>query len=155
MVKRAAALRNDIVPNRIKRLDDKTDDHNGMFSYYNTNKWYKSYKHSGKMKAIEEKISEEQMECETDNGASTSVGFRKSLCRSILLCSPRKSCPKDPRTLNRLICGMTVLTSSLHGKEYECKGRFSRFSQLCLRSQSTSFFKAVRITLRSFYSLLR
>ncbi len=36
-VKRAAALRNDIVTKRIKRLDDKTDDHNGMFSYHNTN----------------------------------------------------------------------------------------------------------------------
>lgn len=85
-VKRAAALRNDIVTKRIKRLDDKTDDHNGMFSYHNTNKCYKSYTHSGKLKAIEEKISEEPMECETDNGASTSVGFRKPLRRSILPC---------------------------------------------------------------------
>ncbi|KAH3751017.1 hypothetical protein DPMN_185558 [Dreissena polymorpha] len=55
-VKRAAALRNDSVPNRIKRLDDKTDDHNGMFSYYNTNKCYTSCTHSGKLKAIEENI---------------------------------------------------------------------------------------------------
>ncbi|KAH3892082.1 hypothetical protein DPMN_016194 [Dreissena polymorpha] len=103
-VKRAAALRNDIVTKRIKRLDDKTDDQNGMFSYHNTNKCYKSYTHSGKLKAIEEKISEEPMECETDNGASTSVGFRKSLRRSILPCPP-PSCPKDPRTLLCVICG--------------------------------------------------
>ncbi|KAH3850765.1 hypothetical protein DPMN_093238 [Dreissena polymorpha] len=103
-VKRAAALRNDIVTKRIKRLDDKTDDQNGMFSYHNTNKCYKSYTHSGKLKVIEEKISEEPMECETDNGASTSVGFRKSLRRSILPCQP-PSCPKDPRTLICVICG--------------------------------------------------
>ena len=75
-----------------------------MFSYHNTNKCYKSYTHSGKLKAIEEKISEEPMECETDNGASTSVGFRKSLRRSILPCPP-PSCPKDPRTLICVICG--------------------------------------------------
>ncbi|KAH3725194.1 hypothetical protein DPMN_051029 [Dreissena polymorpha] len=36
-VKLAAALRNDSVTKRIKRLDDKMDDQNGMFSYHNTN----------------------------------------------------------------------------------------------------------------------
>ncbi|KAH3850804.1 hypothetical protein DPMN_093277 [Dreissena polymorpha] len=49
----------------------------------------------------------------------------------------------------------TVLTSSLQGKEQEFQDRFSRFCQLFLRSLSTSFFKAVRMTLRSFYSLLK
>ena len=37
-VKRAAALWNGNVSKRIKRLDDKTDDHNSMFSNHNTNK---------------------------------------------------------------------------------------------------------------------
>ncbi|KAH3741765.1 hypothetical protein DPMN_048491 [Dreissena polymorpha] len=102
-VKRAAALKNDIVTKRIKRLDNKMDDHNGMFSYHKTNKCYKSYTHSGKLKAIEQNISKEPMECETDNGASTIVGFRKFLRRSILPCPP-PSCPKDPRTMICVIC---------------------------------------------------
>ncbi|KAH3717695.1 hypothetical protein DPMN_060490 [Dreissena polymorpha] len=49
----------------------------------------------------------------------------------------------------------TVLTSSLHGNELECQNRFARFCQLFLRSLSSSFVKAVRMTLRSFYSLLK
>lgn len=103
-VKRAAEIRNDTVTQRIRRLDDKNDDDNGMFVYHNTNKCYKSYTHSGKLKAIEEKRSEEPMECETDNEASTSAGFRKSLRSSVLPCAP-PSCQNDPRTLLCAICG--------------------------------------------------
>ncbi|KAH3840205.1 hypothetical protein DPMN_113650 [Dreissena polymorpha] len=43
------------------------------------------------------------MECQTDNGASTNCGFRRSLRRSILPCPP-PSCPKDPRTFICVIC---------------------------------------------------
>ncbi|KAH3716808.1 hypothetical protein DPMN_059537 [Dreissena polymorpha] len=54
--------------------------------------------------SIEEKLSKEPMECETDTWASTSVGFRKSLRRSILPCSS-PSCPINHRTLICVICG--------------------------------------------------
>ena len=53
-VKRAAEIHNDIVTKRIKSLmgDDNEDNDIVAFVYHNTNKCYKSYTHSGKLKSL-------------------------------------------------------------------------------------------------------
>lgn len=80
-MKRAAEIRNDVVTKRIKSVmgdveDD--DDDNGMFVYHNTNKCYKAYTHSGKLKSIAEKNAalEEPTISDTELEASTSTGLR-------------------------------------------------------------------------------
>jgi hypothetical protein len=101
-MKRAAKIRNDVVTKRMKNVlgDDEEDNDNVRFVYHNTNKCYKSYTHSGKLKSIEEKntIVEVPTTCETP-----SVGLRKTLRRSVAPCAP-PSCDKDQRTLPCVIC---------------------------------------------------
>lgn len=105
-MKRAAKIRNDIVMKRIKTVvgDVEEDNDNGMFVYHNTNKCYKSYTHSGKLKSIEEQNArcEEPMVYETEDAAS-SVGLSRTLRGSVVPCAP-PSCDKDPRTLPCVIC---------------------------------------------------
>ena len=54
-IKRAATIRNDVVTKRIKSLIEDDAEDNGKFVYHNTNKCYKEYTYSGKLKSIEEK----------------------------------------------------------------------------------------------------
>ena len=78
-MKRAAEICNHVVTKRIKSvMGDVEDDNNGMFVYHNTNKCYKAYTHSGKLKSIAEKNAalEEPTISDTELEASTSTGLR-------------------------------------------------------------------------------
>ena len=92
-LKRAASIRNDAVSKRIKILVGDCDDadDNAKFVYHNTNKCYKSYTHSCKLEAIEEKIEQcgEPMICETESQSLEGKDFTKSLRRSIVPCAPQ------------------------------------------------------------------
>ncbi len=105
-MKRAANIRNDVVRKRIKSMmgDDKDEDDNAMFVYHNSNKCYKQYTHSGKLKSIEEKSFEEPMDFELEDDSSARDQVKKTLRRSVVPCAP-PSCDKDPRTLPCLLCG--------------------------------------------------
>ena len=107
-VKRAAEIRNDIVTKRIKSLmgDDNEDNDIVTFVYHNTNKCYKSYTHSGKLKSIAEQNAtvEEPSISDTEHEACESVGLPKTLRRSVVHCAP-PSCEQDPRTFPCVVCG--------------------------------------------------
>ena len=105
-IKRAASVRNDVVTKRIKSVVtyDEDDIDDGMFVYHNSNKCYKSYTHSGKLKSIEEQYARvEHMVHDTEDDASTSDGLRKTLRGGVAPRAP-PSCDKDPRLLPCVIC---------------------------------------------------
>ena len=104
-MKRAAIIRNDVTK-RIKSVmwDEEDDNDNIMFVYHNTNKCYKSYTHSVKLKYIEEKSVIDHIVCDTDDEASASADLRTTLRKNVVPCAP-PSCDKDPKTLSCVICG--------------------------------------------------
>lgn len=111
-MKRAATICNDVVTKHIKSVigDEEEADESGMFVYHNTNKCYKSYTHSGKLKAIEKKRAtiEEPIVC-----------VPQTLHTSVILCAP-PSCNKDPRTLPCILCAK-VKNKKCHDKFRICE----------------------------------
>src|SRR6476469_1577039 len=106
-IKRAAEIRNDVGTKRIKSVigdggDD--DDDTGMFVYHNSNRCYKSYTHSGKLKSIVEKKAAAEVPTTCDTEIQTSTSFGLTLRRSVAPCAP-PSCDRDPRTIPCVLCG--------------------------------------------------
>ena len=92
-MKRAVKICNDVVTKHVKIAmgDNEEDNDNAMFVYHNTNKCYKSYTHSRKLKSVEERSAqmEDSIKCETQDEASTSNGLRKTLCRTVAPYAPQ------------------------------------------------------------------
>lgn len=135
-LKRAAMIRNDDVAKRLKTMVDEQDDgedsDNLAFVYHNTNKCYKSYTHSGKLKAIEAKAAAvEDQSIEQESQETKATEQRKSLRGNAAKLEPPSS-DKDPNKLPCVICG------KIKHKDSRMKYRF------CEYESATKFIGAAR-----------
>lgn len=135
-LKRAAMIRNDDVAKRLKTMVDEQDDgedsDNLAFVYHNTNKCYKSYTHSGKLKAIEAKAAAvEDQSIEQESQKTKATEQRKSLRGNAAKLEPPSS-DKDPNKLPCVICG------KIKHKDSRMKYRF------CEYESATKFIGAAR-----------